>query len=71
MVLLTDLYVRESWRSRGIGRALMNRLAKIGRDEDCELIVWTVWSENAQAKRFYERLGAEAVDDQRLMKLSI
>lgn len=71
MVLLTDLYVREAWRSRGVGKALMDRLAEIGRDEGCELVVWTVWTENDQARRFYERLGAEAIDDERLMKWPI
>ena len=71
MVLLTDLYVREAWRSRGVGKALMDRLAEIGRDEGCELVVWTVWTENDQARRFYERLGAAAIDDERLMKWPI
>lgn len=71
MVLLTDLFVREAWRTRGVGKALMGRLAETGRDEGCELILWTVWTKNERAKRFYEGLGAEVIDDEQLMKMSI
>lgn len=67
MVLLTDFYVREVWRSRGIGRGVMDRLAAIGRNAGCEIVLWTVWTENEAARRFYERLGAQAIDDERLM----
>ena len=71
MVLLSDLFVREAWRSRGVGRQLMGRLAEIGKERDCEIVVWTVWTKNPAAKAFYERLGAEAIDDEKLMKWSI
>jgi GNAT superfamily N-acetyltransferase len=66
MVLLSDLYVRGAWRSRGVGKALMDRLAEIGRG-GCEIVLWTVWTKNEAARRFYERLGAQAIDDERLM----
>ncbi len=71
MVLLTDLFVREAWRSRGIGKQFMHRLAEIGKDEDCEMVVWTVWKKNESAKRFYEHLGAAAIEDEQLMKWSL
>jgi len=71
MVLLTDLFVREAWRSRGIGKQFMHRLATIGKDEGCEIVVWTVWNKNDPAKRFYERLGAEVIVDEILMKWSV
>lgn len=71
MVLLTDLFVREAWRSRGIGARLMRQLAVIGKAEACELVMWTVWTKNYAAQRFYDHLGAVVIDDERLMKLSI
>jgi len=67
MVLLTDLFVRAAWRSRGIGKELMECLAEIGRERGCEIVVWTVWTKNDPAKRFYARIGAKAIDDERLM----
>lgn len=59
VVLLTDLIVREAWRSRGDRKRLMDRLAEIGKDEGCEMVLWIVWTKNEPAKRSYERLGAE------------
>lgn len=71
MVLLTDLFVKEAWRSRGLGQQLMDRLAEIGKDRGCEIVMWTVWNKNPSARRFYERLGAKTIDDEELMKWTI
>ena len=71
MVLLTDFFVRETWRRRGVGRQLMDQLAVIGKAAGCEMVMWTVWTRNELARRFYEQLGAVPVDDEQLMKLSI
>lgn len=49
----------------------MSRLAEIGRGDGCELVLWSVWRENAQARRFYERLGAKAIADEELMRWRI
>ncbi len=67
MVLLTDLFVRQDWRSRGIVKQFMHRLAAIGKDEGCEMVMWTVWKKNEPAKRFYEHLGAVTIEDEQLM----
>ncbi len=72
MVLLTDLFVREAWRSRGIGRQLMHQLSLIGNEAGCELIVWHVWKKNDSARQFYEQLGAiSGGDELQIMTLSI
>lgn len=71
MVLVSDLFVSEAWRARGIGRELMGRLAAVGEDQGCEIVMWTVWDKNEPAKRFYDRLGGVALDDEYLMSLPI
>lgn len=71
MVFVSDLYVREAWRQQGIGRDLMRRLADGGKREGCEMVMWTVWNKNEPARRFYERLGGIALDDEQLMSWSI
>ena len=70
-VFLTDLFVRDGWRSRGIGEQLMDRIAIDGRQADCELLMWTVWTRNEASKRFYDRLGAAPMDDELLMTMAI
>jgi len=71
MVLLSDFFVREAWRSRGLGRRMMDRMAEIGRDANCEVVMSTVWTKNPQARRFYDRLGAIHIDDENLIKWPI
>lgn len=71
MVLLTDIYVREPWRDRGVGKQIMKHLATVGQQNSCAIVMWSVWPENEEAIRFYKKLGAETVDDELLMKLPI
>ena len=59
---LEDLYVRETSRSKGIGRALLKRLAEIAHERGCGRMEWWVLGWNRSAIRFYERLGAKAMD---------
>lgn len=64
---LIDLFVTATHRRHGVGQALMAWIAALGRRRGAELIAWTVAMENRSAVRFYQRLGASFVEDQRLM----
>lgn len=57
VLALDDLYVREGHRDGGIGRRLMEGLALLAVPEQL-LIRWGVEADNADAQRFYRRLGA-------------
>lgn len=57
VLALDDLYVRSSFRSLGIGRALMMELARRNAPERLT-ISWGVQPDNHDALRFYDRLGA-------------
>ena len=56
---LDDLYVRESVRGGGLGRALMRHLAEVGTAEGLP-VRWEMRPENAPARAFYERIGASS-----------
>jgi GNAT superfamily N-acetyltransferase len=62
-VYLEDLFVREGARGRGIGKALLERLAGIARDKDCARLEWSVLDWNEPAIGFYKSLGARAMDE--------
>jgi GNAT superfamily N-acetyltransferase len=62
-VYLEDLYVREDRRGGGAGAALLARLARIARDEGCARLEWSVLDWNAPAIDFYRALGAAAMTD--------
>jgi GNAT superfamily N-acetyltransferase len=57
-IWLDDLYVREGYRSHGVGRALMVELARIAKGLGCGRIEWTVNLGNDRGISFYERHGA-------------
>ncbi|KLN60395.1 hypothetical protein WH96_11620 [Kiloniella spongiae] len=70
-IFMTDLFVRQTWRSQGIGQIMIEELQHIGRNNDCELLMWTVWNDNSLARKFYDKLGAISLDDEIFMKLDI
>jgi GNAT superfamily N-acetyltransferase len=58
-IFLEDLYVRETFRGRGIGKALLAHVACIARQEGCYGLRWEVLDWNEPAIQFYKSLGAE------------
>jgi ribosomal protein S18 acetylase RimI-like enzyme len=65
---IADLYVRDAWRERGIGRIFMERAASILRERGGTTLFWVVWNQNRTAIEFYRRLGAEIWDEAILMR---
>jgi GNAT superfamily N-acetyltransferase len=64
-LFLEDLYVREAFRSRGIGKALLAAVARIAVDEHRYGIHWEVLDWNQNAIEVYKALGAEFRDQWR------
>ena len=62
-IFLEDLFVREPFRGRGIGRTLLAAIARIARQEGSYAIRWEVLDWNQSAIQFYKSLGAEFVDE--------
>lgn len=67
---LEDLYVRESARGRGAGKALLAALARIALDHDCGRMEWSVLDWNAPSIAFYKSLGAEPMDEWTVYRLT-
>jgi GNAT superfamily N-acetyltransferase len=61
-LFLEDLFVRERFRVRGIGKALLAEVARIAADEHCYGIHWEVLDWNEKAIALYRALGAEFRD---------
>ncbi len=60
---LEDLFVRPRFRGRGIGRALLEKVAAVSVERGCVILFWHVLDWNTPAIDFYKTLGAEALDD--------
>lgn len=58
-IYLEDLYVKEKYRGKGIGKLLINNLAKICLDNGYGRLEWSVLDWNKPSIDFYENLGAK------------
>ena len=62
-VYLEDLFVIPEFRGHGIGKILLSFLARLAVERGCGRLEWWVLDWNEPAIRFYERLGAQAMDE--------
>jgi len=62
-LFLADIFVRERFRGKGIGKALMAETAAIGVRENLPALRWEVLGWNQHAIDFYKSLGAVFLSD--------
>ena len=65
-----DLFVRPEFRGRGIGKALMARLAKRCVDDGLARFEWAVLDWNAPSLAFYRSIGATVMDNWKICRLT-
>ena len=69
-IYLEDLYVKPEYRGRGYGKALLKHLAKICDERGYGRFQWSVLDWNTPAIEFYRSLGAVAMDDWRVFRVT-
>ena len=69
-IYLEDVYVSPKLRGNGVGRVLLRYLARLAVERDCGRLEWAVLDWNESAIRFYERLGARAMSDWTVFRLT-
>ena len=67
---LEDLFVLPSHRGRGIGEAMLNRLARLAVERGYGRFEWSVLDWNEHAIRFYQRMGATVMPDWRICRIA-
>ena len=66
---LEDLFVKPEYRGRGVGKALLARLAKVAVSHDCGRFEWSVLDWNEPSIRFYKALGARPMDEWTMFRI--
>ena len=69
-IYLEDLFVRPAFRGQGLGKALLANLAKRAVAEKCSRVEWSVLDWNEPSIAFYKSLGAKAMDEWTIFRLS-
>ena len=69
-LFLEDLYVAESARGSGLGKALLTALARIVVTNGWRRLEWNVLRWNGDAIAFYDSLGGRPLDDWLTYRLS-
>lgn len=67
---LEDLYVQPAHRGRGVGEALLSRVGRLAVERDYGRFEWSVLDWNANAIRFYEKMGATVMPDWRICRVT-
>ena len=67
---LEDVFVKPHLRRKGLGLALLKKLAAIARERDYGRMEWSVLDWNEPAINFYKKLGAVPLDDWTLFRLT-
>lgn len=67
---LEDIFVRPSFRGRGLGRQFITVLAGLARERGCGRFEWAVLDWNHPAIGFYESLGATVLPDWRIARVT-
>ena len=69
-IYLEDLYVKPEFRGRGYGKALLQHLASICNERGYGRFQWWVLDWNSPAIEFYRSLGAEAMSEWTVYRVS-
>src|SRR5215213_157438 len=64
-IYLEDIYIKQEFRGRGVGEAVLKYIAKIGKERGFERMDFQVLEWNTPAIKFYEKLGAARDEEER------
>lgn len=69
-IYLEDLFVRPEHRGAGHGKALLAHLARLAVERGCGRLEWSVLDWNEPSIAFYKSLGAVAMDEWTVYRLT-
>lgn len=62
-IYLEDLFVEPEYRGKGLGKALLQELARLALERDCGRLEWSVLDWNEPSINFYKSLGAVPLEE--------
>ena len=68
-IWLEDIFVPVEHRREGVGEGLLRYVAQIAVERGCSRLAWAALDWNTPALTFYEKLGAEVLEEWKLHRL--
>ncbi|MFT4198174.1 MAG: GNAT family N-acetyltransferase [Pseudoxanthomonas sp.] len=68
-IYLEDLFVRDTHRGKGAGKALLQYIAQLAVEQGCGRFEWAVLDWNTPAIDFYKACGARPMDEWTVFRL--
>lgn len=69
-IYLEDVFVLPEYRRKGIGKALLKKVAQIAVERNCGRLEWSVLDWNEPAQAFYRSMGASILDEWRICRVT-
>ncbi|AFY57915.1 acetyltransferase [Rivularia sp. PCC 7116] len=69
-IYLEDLFILPEYRQKGIGKALLRKIASIAVERNCGRLEWSVLDWNEPAKVFYRHMGADILEDWQICRVT-
>jgi GNAT superfamily N-acetyltransferase len=69
-IWLDDLYIVPHYRKQGLGRQLIEAVARLAAERNCGRFEWIALDWNKRALDFYRSLGAKTLDDWVLLRIN-
>ena len=68
-IYIEDLFVKQEYRGKGIGKKFLAHIASLAKERDCGRVEWWVLNWNP-ARKFYEAVGAKSMDEWTVYRLA-
>jgi ribosomal protein S18 acetylase RimI-like enzyme len=67
---IEDIYIKNDYRGKGYGQQFINYIVNLAQKRGQTRVEWSVLRDNKQAIKFYEKLGATALHERLIYRLS-
>jgi GNAT superfamily N-acetyltransferase len=69
-IYIEDIYIKPEHRGMGFGKSILAYLAKLAIERNCGRLEWSVLDWNINAINFYTDLGAKAMDEWTVFRIT-
>jgi GNAT superfamily N-acetyltransferase len=69
-IYLEDLYIKPEMRGKGYGKIILSYLGQVAKERECGKLELSCLNWNESSIKFYKSLGAEAVEDWTVYRIS-